>query len=194
MTGWVTMAKYTRRMAIASGTCVSWVGLYAPLTIASNVKLMKRVFNACQTHRNMYPSIFNRFPVIQPVSLQVRHFCTFWPPLGTPWDNRGKFYMDRKRSQCLSNASQHVSICLQPFLRYSDISVASDWIVSEYSTPLFNGPTRARGWSRRNFAKILIHTKLEWMGYRVVKKAWRYVQPFWYNTSVWQTDRQNWYS
>ena len=28
------------------------------------------------------------------------------------------------------------------------------------------------------------------MGYRVAKKAWRYVQPFWYNTSVWRTDRR----
>ena len=28
------------------------------------------------------------------------------------------------------------------------------------------------------------------MGYRVVKKAWRYVQPFWYNTSMWRTDRR----
>ena len=33
-----------------------------------------------------------------------------------PWDHRGKCYMDRKRIQCLSNASQHVSsIYLQPF-------------------------------------------------------------------------------
>jgi len=43
-------------------------------------------------------------------------------------------------------------------------------------------------WPRRNFAKILIHTKLEWMGYRMVKKAWQYVQLFLYNTSVWQND------
>ena len=48
-----------------------------------------------------------------------------------PWDHRGICYMDRKRIQCLSNASQHVyiPIYLQPFLRYSGrpISVASDW-------------------------------------------------------------------
>jgi len=43
-----------------------------------------------------------------------------------PWDHRGKCYMDRKRIQCL-NASQHVPIYLQPFLRYSGISVASEW-------------------------------------------------------------------
>jgi len=61
---------------------------YAPGTIAVNVTWMKREFNACQTQRSIYPSIFNRFPVIQPVSSKVRHFstffCTFWPPLGTP--------------------------------------------------------------------------------------------------------------
>ena len=54
-----------------------------------------------------------------------------------PWDHRGKCYMDRKRIQCLSNALQYVPIYLQPFLRYSGISVASDWfsivIVSEWA-------------------------------------------------------------
>jgi len=61
---------------------------YAPGTIAINVTWMERGFNARQTPRSMYPSIFNRFPVIQPVGSKVRHFstffCTFWPPLGTP--------------------------------------------------------------------------------------------------------------
>ena len=33
-----------------------------------------------------------------------------------PWDHRSKCYMDRKRIQCLSNASQHVPIYLQSFL------------------------------------------------------------------------------
>ena len=61
---------------------------YAPGKIAVNVTWMERGFNACQTHRSMYPSTFNRFPVIQPVSSKGRYFstffCTFWPPLGTP--------------------------------------------------------------------------------------------------------------
>jgi len=62
---------------------------YASGTVAVNVNVtwIEREFNACQTHRSMYPSIFNRFPVIQPESSKVRHFstffCTFWPPLGT---------------------------------------------------------------------------------------------------------------
>ena len=40
-----------------------------------------------------------------------------------PWDHRGKCYMDRKKIQSLSNASQHVPIYLQPFLRYSKLLV-----------------------------------------------------------------------
>jgi len=105
---------------------------YASGTIAANVTWIEREFNACQTHYNMYPSIFNRFRVIQPVKLKVRHFSIFFAhfgfPLVRPWDNRGKCYMDRKRIQCWSNASQqHVPIYFQPFLKYSDISVASDW-------------------------------------------------------------------
>jgi len=38
---------------------------YAPGTIALNVTCIEREFNACQTPRSMYPSIFNRFQVIQ---------------------------------------------------------------------------------------------------------------------------------
>ena len=102
---------------------------YAPGTIAVNITWIEREFNACQTPCSMYPSIFNRFPVIQAVILNVRHFSTFFASHGyaPAWDNRGKCYMDRKTIQCLSNASQHIPIYLQPFLRYSDISVASDW-------------------------------------------------------------------
>jgi len=47
-----------------------------------------------------------------------------------PWDHGGKCYMDRKRIQCLSNASQQVPIYLQPLLRYSGISVASEWFLT----------------------------------------------------------------
>ena len=81
-------------MAIASGTCVSFCNqpkahfglpwVRSPGTIAVNVKWMKRGFNACQKHRSMYPSIFNLFPVIQPVSSKVRHFSTFFAHFGLP--------------------------------------------------------------------------------------------------------------
>jgi len=97
----------------------------APGTIAINVTWLKRGFNVCKTPRCIYPSVFNRFPVIQAGSLKIRHFSTFFAHFGLPgvrsWDNRGKCYMDRKRIQCWSNASQHVPIYLQPFLRYSKL-------------------------------------------------------------------------
>ena len=40
-----------------------------------------------------------------------------------PWDHRGKCYMRRKRIQCLSNASQHVPIYLQPFRSKSSYKI-----------------------------------------------------------------------
>jgi len=59
---------------------------YAPGTIAVNARptWIEIGFNACQTPRSMYPSIFNRFPVIQAVSLKVRHFSTFFAHFGFP--------------------------------------------------------------------------------------------------------------
>jgi len=50
------------------------------------------------------------------------HFSLPWV---RPWDNRGKYYMDGKRIQCLSNASQHIPIYLQPFTSYSEILVGN---------------------------------------------------------------------
>jgi len=65
-----------------------------PWDYCAYVTWMERGFNACQTHRSMYP-------LIKPVSSYVRHFstfiCTFWPPL----DNRSKCYIDGKSIQCL---------------------------------------------------------------------------------------------
>jgi len=72
---------------------------YAHGTIAVNVTWMKRGFDACQTHRSMYTSIFNRFPVIKPISSEVRHFnifVHFGLPLVRPWDNRGKCHTVEK--------------------------------------------------------------------------------------------------
>ena len=101
---------------------------YAPVTITVNVTWMKRGFNACQTHRSMYPSIFNRFPVIQPISSKVSHFTTFFAHFGLPWvrvwDNRGKCYTVGKRIQIFnSSLAAYIPIYLQPFLRYSKLLV-----------------------------------------------------------------------
>jgi len=93
-----TVAYVTRRMAIANGTCASfcnqpkayfgllWVRLWDN---RGKFAWMKRGFNAWQTHISMYPSIFNRFPVIQPVSSKVRHFSTFFAHFGLPWVRPG---------------------------------------------------------------------------------------------------------
>ena len=152
-----------------------------------NVTWMKKGFNAYQTH---HITIFNCFPVIQPLSSKVRNFSTFFAYFCLlwlrPWDNRGKYHMDGKRIQC--NCQTHRSWYPSIFNRFWDI--ASYWSkISTFSYPTsVYRPHRGDpvGISRRFF----LHTTLEWMGYRVVKKAWQYVQPFWYNTSVWRTDRQ----
>ena len=91
-----------------------------PGIIAINFTWMETEFNACQTHRSMYPSIFNLFPVIGPESSKVRHFSTFLHILASPWYAPGTIAVNItwiERIQCLSNALQHVGlpIYLQPF-------------------------------------------------------------------------------
>jgi len=60
----------------------------APATITQYVARMERQFNACQTPRSMYLSIFNSFRVIrclsQCVISQIAIFTTLLFPLGTP--------------------------------------------------------------------------------------------------------------
>ena len=48
---------------------------YAPGKIAVNVTWMERGFNACQTHRSMYSSIFNR--------LRARSIARYWAEIVT---------------------------------------------------------------------------------------------------------------
>jgi len=49
--------------------------LASPGTIAVNVTWIKRGFNACQTHRRMYPSIFNRLRAIARYWSEIANFC-----------------------------------------------------------------------------------------------------------------------
>jgi len=62
--------------------------LETPLQLTQCVAWMERQFNACQTPRRMYLSIFNSFRVIrclsQCVSPKIAIFTTFLFPLGTP--------------------------------------------------------------------------------------------------------------
>jgi len=60
----------------------------APTIITQYVAQMEKQFNACQTPRSIYLSIFNSFRVIrclsQCVSPKIAIFTTFLFPLGTP--------------------------------------------------------------------------------------------------------------
>jgi len=86
--------------------------------------LVKRI--AACTHL----SIFNGFPVIQPVSSKVRHFSTFFAHFGLPGYAPGTIAINVTELERAFNACKTtrciIPIYLQPFLRYSDISVASD--------------------------------------------------------------------
>ena len=73
----------------------------APATITQYVAWMERQFNACQTVRSMYLSIFNSFRVIrclsQCVSPKIAILTHFGFPWGRPWGNHAKCCMDGKR-------------------------------------------------------------------------------------------------
>jgi len=85
---------------------------------------MERQFNACQTPRSTYLSIFNSFRVIRCLSQCVSPKIAFLPhfcfPLGRPWGNHAKCCIDGKRIRCLQIVSQHVPMYLQQFPRLSN--------------------------------------------------------------------------
>ena len=100
--------------------------LETPLWLSRNMLhgWKDKIFNACQTPRSMYLSIFNSFRVIwclsQCVSPKIAilpHFCF---PGGRPWGNHAKCSVDRKKIRCLHIVSLHVPIYLQQFPRYSN--------------------------------------------------------------------------
>ena len=109
---------------------------YAPGTIAVNVTWMERGFNACQTHRSMYPSIFNRFPVIQPVSSKVRHFSIFLHILASPGYAPGTIAVNVTRLEKGFNA------CKTPRCIYLSI-VNHFWDIGSYwsKIAIFSHPT-----------------------------------------------------
>ena len=75
---------------------------------------MERQFNACQTPRSMYLSIFNSFRVIRCLSQCVSRKSLFLPPFcfpwGRPWGNHAKCCMDGKRIRCLQIVSLNLPI------------------------------------------------------------------------------------
>jgi len=88
---------------------------YASGTIAVNAIWIEREFNACQTPRSIN---------LQPVSLKIRHFSTFFAHFGLPWvrpwDNRGKYYMERGFNAGQTHRSMYPSIfnSLRAIARY----------------------------------------------------------------------------
>jgi len=94
--------KKTRRIAIANRTCVSF----------------------CNQPKAQFGYLKGVTPVYHCIHrlCRWRHKATsrksktyFGLPWVRSWDNRSKCHMDDKRIQCLTNASQHVPINLQPF-------------------------------------------------------------------------------
>ena len=82
----------------------------------SKPKLAGRNYVTKGTHKKIWGPV----PCVAPPRLFFVCLCVASPfgPLGTenrPWDNRGKCHMGEKRIQCLSKASHHVPIYLQPF-------------------------------------------------------------------------------
>ena len=113
-----------------------------PGTIAVNVTWMERGFNACQTHRIMYP-------LIKPVSSDVRHFNTFFAHFCLPGYAPGTIAVNGTWMERGLNAHQkHCSIYfyLQTFPRYSDWSK-----IATFSYPhCFNAPVRGGRWDNRS--------------------------------------------
>jgi len=81
--------------------------------------------------------------------------------------------------------SNYLWLYLASFLSYSEILVEN----REFFIPPLHSAPRLGG-SRRNIAILFGMEKLEWLGYPMVKKIWRYLYSFWCNSWTWQTDRQ----
>ena len=83
-----------------------------------------------------------------------------------------------------------VTKCVQNVRHWHEHKHASAFALVQLRHHLATAPSRATHAVRRNFVKMFDAGKTEWLGYRIVKKLWRYVKPFSYNTSVSRTDRQ----
>jgi len=102
------IARYWSEIATFSYPALHLTPPYgvATRTIAVNVTRIEREFSDCQTPRSMYPSIFNRFPVIQAVSLKVRHFSTFFSHFASPVYASGTIAVSVTRLERGFNAGQ----------------------------------------------------------------------------------------
>jgi len=146
----------------------------APAIITQCVAWMERQFNACQTPRRMYLSIFNSFRVIRCLSQCVSpKIAILYHIFLSPGDAPGAItlnvvWMERefdayKLSRCM---------CPSNYNRFWDRARYWSKIVI-FSYPLHSTPPLAG--SRRNSATPFGTEKLEWIGYPMVKKFRRYL-------------------
>jgi len=96
-----------------------------------NVTWIEREFNACQTPRSMYQYIFNRFPVIQAVSLKVRHFSTFFAHLASPGHAPGTIAVNVTRLERGFNACK-MPRCIYPSIFNYSLSDLSEFLQYDY--------------------------------------------------------------
>ena len=98
---------------------------------------------------------------------EIRVFGTFWPPLVMPLGQ--SWYMShgwKEDSMLVKRLAAYTHLSSTVSERYSKLLVENCDIFIPHLCL-----AAPQGWLRRNFAKILIYTKLEWMGNRAVKKA-----------------------
>ena len=102
---------------------------YAPGTIAVNVTWMKRGFNACQTHRSMYPSIFNRFwdkasYWSKIATFSFPHLCLAAPQGVTPSEFREDLDIHKTRMKMngLLCGEESMTICSAVLIQYQRVT------------------------------------------------------------------------
>ena len=110
-------------MAIANGTCVSFcnqpkayfgLSCVRPWDNRGKFTWMERGFNADQTHRSIYPSIFNRLRAIARYWSEITTFPTplhLTPPLGcSHWNSVKKFGPQKTRIVELTGSEGSLTI------------------------------------------------------------------------------------
>ena len=132
---------------------------------------------------SMYPSIINRFPVIQPVSSKVRHFSTFLHILASPGYAPGTIAINVTRLERGFNACT-TPRCIYPSIFNRLRAIARYWseiatfsYLLAFNSPVGGVPVGIPG--KRLNLKIL--------------ESWQWRQfedRLSHNTSVWRTDSQ----